>query len=149
MKLRRSCTRSFAIWVIALILPIALAACTGGGSAGDAGGSAGDPGSSANGGSPPVTKILSWAPPTAYQDNSALDPMRDLAGYNIYIKSSSAPFTDSDIESAFASSKQTSIDLIPVCRLHGLQPGIYHVSVRAIATNGLKSDFSPAAAFKL
>ena len=43
----------------------------------------------------------------------------------------------------------TSIDLIPVCRIQGLPPGTYHVSVRAIATNGLKSDFSPAAAFKL
>ncbi|HEY5996721.1 MAG TPA: fibronectin type III domain-containing protein [Candidatus Deferrimicrobiaceae bacterium] len=93
--------------------------------------------------------MLSWAPPTAYQDNSALDPMHDLAGYNIYIKSASAPFSDNDVESAFASPADTSIDLIPVCRIQGLPPGTYHVSVRAIANNGLKSDFSPAAAFKL
>lgn len=134
MNQRKAQTRSFAGWVIAVMLTFAFAACGGG---------------NADSGSPQVTKMLSWAPPTAYQDNSALDPMHDLAGYNIYIKSASAPFSDNDVESAFASPADTSIDLIPVCRIQGLPPGTYHVSVRAIANNGLKSDFSPAAAFKL
>lgn len=122
---------------IVLLFGMVLSGCGGGGS------------STASTTATPVTRTLSWAPPSAYQDNSPLDAIRDLAGYNIYIKSESADFSDSDIESAIASPADTSLDLIPVCNLQGLSPGTYHVSIRAIANNGLMSDFSPTASFTL
>jgi hypothetical protein len=116
---------------IAAMLSCTLAACGGG--------------SDSSGG---VSKTLKWAPPTAYQDNTSLDPGRDLAGYNIYIEKGTSPsFSDNDVERAFASPSQTSLDLIPVCRVNGLGPGTYRVSIRAVAVNGLKSEFSPTAVF--
>jgi hypothetical protein len=94
-------------------------------------------------------KMLSWSPPTEFQDNTSLVPNRDLAGYNIYIKPASTAFSENDVECAFVSPRNTSLDLIPVCRLNGLFPGSYRVSVRAIAANGMMSDFSPTASFTL
>lgn len=123
---------------VAIFAAVVLAGCGGGGGASSSTDSAQSP-----------AKILSWSPPTAYQDNSPLDPSQDLSGYSIYIKEESAPFTDADDEAAFASPANTSLNLIPVCSTLDLPPGRYQVSVRAIAKNGLKSDFSPAASFTL
>ena len=94
-------------------------------------------------------KILRWSPPVAYQDNTPLNPSRDLAGYNIYIRQGNAAFSDSDVESAFVPAGETSVDLVPVCRHLRQPPGNYRVSVRAVAANGLMSDFSPSAGFSL
>lgn len=123
---------------VAIFAAVALAGCGGGGGASSSGDTA-----------TPAAKMLSWSPPNAYQDNSPLNPAQDLAGYNIYIKEESTPFTESDPESAFASPADTSLNLIPVCSMLDLPPGTYQVSVRAIAKNGLMSDFSPAASFTL
>ena len=127
---------------LVLLFGIALSGCSEGGSV--ASGS-----TNTQTDAPPAGKLLSWSPPTAYQDNSPLDPAHDLAGYNIYIKNASDPFTDADAESAFAAPSESALDLIPVCRLQGLPPGTYQVSVRAVARNGLMSDFSPSASFTL
>jgi hypothetical protein len=45
--------------------------------------------------SAPVS-ILSWAPPTTYNDNVALDPERDLNYYEIYVRQD-PNFTDNDL----------------------------------------------------
>ena len=120
---------------------ISMTGCGGGGAASSTDGTGGT--------STVATKTLSWSPPSAYQDNSPLNPAQDLAGYNIYIKNQAAPFSDQDAESAFSAPADTSLNLIPVCNLLGLPPGTYHVSVRAIAKNGMMSDFSPTASFTL
>jgi hypothetical protein len=126
----------------ALLLGTAFTGCNGGGSASSANQETQSP--------PPVQRTLSWAPPTAFQDNTPLDPARDLSGYNIYIKKSeTAVFTDNDVECAIASPTDRALDLMPVCRFLGYDNGTYHVSVRAIAKNGLMSDFSPSASFTL
>ncbi len=128
------------IAIVSLLVGLCLSGCGGGGAAS---------GASPTGNGTPVSKNLSWSPPSAYQDNSPLDPNHDLAGYNIYIKSVSAGFSDNDVESAFMAPADTSVDLIPVCSLLALPAGTYHVSIRAIAKNGLMSDFSPSATFTL
>ncbi len=96
---------------------------------------------------PQVAKTLSWAPPNVYQDNSPLDANRDLVGYNIYIKSVSSDFSENDVECATASPSDTSMNLVPLCSLLGLPSGTYRVSIRAVANNGLLSEFSPSATF--
>lgn len=131
--------------VAAILFAVLLAGCGGGGGAG----ASASPEGPAPDGTPAVSRILSWSPPTSYLDNTPLDPSQDIAGYNIYVKPSSSEFGGSDEEIAFTSAADTSIDLVPVCHLNGLPPGSYHVSVRAVAKNGLMSDFSPAAPFTL
>ncbi|HEY3490772.1 MAG TPA: hypothetical protein VGK27_11725 [Candidatus Deferrimicrobiaceae bacterium] len=120
---------------LAAWIALTVAGCGGGGGASTSG--------------PSISRTLTWSPPTAYQDNSPLDPGHDLAGYNIYIKSEEAPFSEQDAEIAVVAPGQTSLDLVPVCRLQGLAGGTFHVSVRAIAMNGLMSEFSPTASFSL
>ncbi len=40
--------------------------------------------------------MLTWTPPTVYNDNAVLDPARDLDYYEIYVRQDSN-FTDSDL----------------------------------------------------
>jgi len=61
----------------------------GGGGAGEGTGSQGPAPSG------PVS-VLSWIPPTSYKDSAALDPVRDLDYYEIYVRQD-ANFTDSDL----------------------------------------------------
>ena len=98
---------------------------------------------------PAVSKLLTWSPPNEFQDNSALVPARDLSGYNIYIKPEYAPFASGDVESASVAPTDTSLDLVPVCRLRGFLSGRYHVSIRSVGVNGILSAFSPSIPFEL
>ena len=66
---------------------ILLAGCGGGG--GDT------PQSQGTAPSGPVS-MLTWAPPTTYNDNAAMDPERDLEYYEIYVRQD-PNFTDSDL----------------------------------------------------
>ncbi len=66
---------------------ILLAGCGGGG--GDT------PQSQGTAPSGPVS-MLSWTPPTTYNDNAVMDPERDLEYYEIYVRQD-PNFTDSDL----------------------------------------------------
>ena len=68
---------------------ILLAGCGGGGGGGET------PQSQGPAPSGPVS-VLTWTPPTTYNDNVALDPERDLDYYEIYVRQD-ANFTDSDL----------------------------------------------------
>lgn len=98
------------------------------------------------------SKMVSWNPPSTYQDGSSLNSTADLDRYEIYVKE--APnFADTDNEMAAVSAIDkatgqvcTSFDLANLSPF--LSKGVtYHVSIRAVAKNGLKSGFSPSASF--
>ena len=108
--------------------------------------------SSSGDGSPLPAKILSWAAPESYTDNTSLNPLTDLSEYEIYVNESGT-FVETDTPKAFVSAVDTSTHTVTSSfNLANLAPYLsrgvtYHVSMRAVAVTGLKSDFSPPASF--
>ena len=86
---------------------------------------------------------LSWAPPTTYNDNVALDPERDLDYYEVYVRQD-PNFSDGDqpliqVAAVAAGSPVTefTLDLIP-----SLPAGsLLYVSMRAVGVDHQKSAF--------
>jgi len=118
---------------------------------------AGCGGGSTGGGSTGVgetfpAKYLSWEPPRTYTDSSPLNPGVDLDKIEIFVKEN-GNFSDNDDEMAALSAiDQATGKVATTFNLANLAPFIskgitYHVSVRAVAKNGLKSEFSPSATF--
>ena len=139
-------------WILslaAMLLLGILAGCGGGGtsSAGD-----GTPPPADGGGTPLPAKTLRWAAPDTYTDNTSLNPLTDLAEYEIYVNESGS-FADADAPSAVVSAVDTTTHtLTSSFNLANLAPylskGIaYRVSMRAVAVTGLKSEFSPPVSF--
>ena len=104
------------------------------------------------GGTPLPAKILSWAAPESYTDNTSLNPLTDLSEYEIYVNESGS-FADADTPNAVVSAVDTTTHtLTSSFNLANLAPYLsrgvaYRVSMRAVAVTGLKSDFSPPASF--
>lgn len=127
------------LWMT-LAVGICLAGCGGGG------------GSSSGGGYSGPAKTLTWAPPTAYTDNTVLDPASDLDVIEVYVKEDGI-FTDSDSAMAAIQAVDPSTGLVNTSfNLSNLSPFlpdnvVLYVSVRAVANSGLKSDFSQSATF--
>jgi hypothetical protein len=112
-------------------------------------------GSTESEGSPAVplpAKTLSWQPPDSFADTTPLNPATDLDSFEIYVNEDGF-FTSADKpDAALAAYDSGSAQISTSFNLANLGPylskGIqYHVSVRAVAKNGLKSDFSPSATF--
>ena len=109
-------------------------------------------GGSAEGGS--VTypaKILSWSPPAQYTNGTPLDPVTDLDRFEIYVNEDGV-FSDTDNEMAAVSATSGTGQPTTSFNLANLSPFLsqgvtYHVSIRTVALNGMKSDFSPGATF--
>jgi hypothetical protein len=126
--------------LVMLIVPGILFGCGGGG------------GSSATDGSALPAKTLSWAAPESYTDNTSLNPITDLDGYEIFVNESGV-FADADTPKAIVSAVDpSSHTLVSSFNLANLAPYlskgvVYRVSMRAVAVTGLKSDFSPPASF--
>ena len=59
------------------------------------------------GGTALPAKILSWAAPESYTDNTSLNPITDLDGYEIYVNQSGS-FADADTPSAVVSAVDTT-----------------------------------------
>ena len=140
-------------WTLSLTAMLLLgifAGCGGGGASSSSDGEGG--GVTSGGGTPLPAKILSWAAPESYTDNTSLNPLTDLAEYEIYVNESGS-FTDADTPSAVVNAVDTTTHtLTSSFNLANLAPylseGIsYRVSMRAVAVTGLKSDFSPPASF--
>jgi len=108
--------------------------------------------SSSGDGNPLPAKTLSWAAPASYTDNTSLNPLTDLDGFEIYVNESGS-FSDGDTPNAVVSAVDpVTHTLTTSFNLANLSPylskGIaYRVSMRAVAITGLKSDFSPQASF--
>jgi len=132
--------------VIFLLIAIVLSPLSGCGG----GGGTSEEGISGGGAFP--AKILSWNPPSQYTDGSPLDPGTDLDSFEIYINENGS-FSNADNEMAAVSAidsgsgqPTTTFDLSNLAPF--LSQGVtYHVSIRTVALNGLKSDFSPGATF--
>ena len=135
---------------IFLALSIAVLAtffgCGGGG-----GSSTSDSGAPVGSGPLPA-KVLSWEPPTSYEDNSTMNPVTDLDRFEIYVNESGS-FTNTDTPLAAVSavdpathSLTTSFNLANLGSPLTVGPH-YYVSLRAVALTGLKSDFSPGVSF--
>ena len=97
-------------------------------------------------------KILAWSPPSQYTDSTPLDPGTDLDSFEIYINQNGS-FSDADNEMAAVAARNpasgqanTSFNLANLSPF--LSQGVtYYASVRAVTPTGVKSDFSPSAAF--
>ncbi|MGB7971876.1 MAG: hypothetical protein WCF31_07905, partial [Candidatus Deferrimicrobiaceae bacterium] len=97
-------------------------------------------------------KILSWSPPSQYTNGTSLNPVTDLDRFEIYINENGV-FSDTDNEMAAVSATvsgtgqpTTSFNLAKLSPF--LSQGVtYHVAIRTVAFNGLKSNFSPDATF--
>jgi hypothetical protein len=104
------------------------------------------------GGSPLPAKTLRWAAPDSYTDQTALNPLTDLDGFEIYVNETGS-FSNGDIPNAVVSAVDPQTRTLTTSfNLANLSPylstGIaYRVSMRAVAVTGLKSDFSPPASF--
>lgn len=146
MRTRTRWTLSLATMVVLAIL----SGCGGGGtsSSGDVGGV----GASSGGGTALPAKTLSWAAPESYTDNTSLNPVTDLEGFEIYVNESGS-FADADTPNAIVSAVDPSTHTLTTSfNLANLAPYLsqgvaYRVSMRAVAFTGLKSDFSPPASF--
>lgn len=85
-------------------------------------------------------------------DGSALNPVTDLDRFEIYVKEGGG-FSNADNETAAVSATNPATGQINTSfNLANLSPflskGIsYHVSIRAVARTGLKSDFSTSVTF--
>lgn len=136
MHSRTRWTLSFATMILLGIL----SGCGGGGA------------SSSGDGNPLPAKTLSWAAPESYTDNTSLNPVTDLDGFEIYVNESGS-FSDGDTPKAIVSAVDPATRTLTTSfNLANLAPylskGIaYQVSMRAVAVSGLKSDFSPPASF--
>ena len=135
---------------IAAITLLGLLSGCGGGGASSSGG--GTPPPADVGGTPLPAKVLSWAAPESYTDNTSLNPLTDLAEYEIYVNESGS-FADTETPKAVLSAVDTTTHtLTSSFNLANLGPYLsrgvaYRVSMRAVAVTGLKSDFSPPASF--
>ena len=128
---------------IFLVLVASLAAFTGCGGGG---------GSSSSEGTLLPATVLSWEPPTSYVDTTAMNPVTDLDRFEIYVNETGT-FTDADVPMAELQAVDpqthtlaTSFDLANLGSHLKVGPH-YHVSLRAVALTGLKSDFSPRVSF--
>lgn len=123
------------------MLGLSLAACGGGGGGADTGGGPSLP-----------PKILSWSPPTAYTDNTVLNPVSELDSFEVYVNETGV-FSYADtplgyVQAVPSGSGQVTTEFDLANLGPYLSRGVvYHVSLRAVALTGAKSDFSPAASF--
>lgn len=127
--------------LMTLAVGICLAGCGGGGGSSSSGAGYSGP-----------AKTLTWAPPIAYTDNTVLNPATDLDVIEVYVNQD-GNFTGSDEAVAAVQAVDPTTGLLNTSfNLANLSPFLpanvtLHVSVRAVANNGLKSDFSQSATF--
>lgn len=132
-------------WILNFTIMLLLGVLSGCGGGGTSSSGAGD-------GSPLPAKTLSWAAPESYTDNTSLNPLTDLAEYEIYVNESGT-FSDGDTPNAVVNAVDTTTHTLTASfNLANLAPYLskgvsYRVSMRAVAVTGLKSDFSPPASF--
>lgn len=95
----------------------------------------------------PRAETLVWEAPQYFEDNTPLDPARDLQRIEIYVKEE-ASFGPGDTAISSAVPEDNAFNFATLDP--PLSKGVtYYVSVRAISTEGVKSDFSDVFSFSL
>lgn len=90
-------------------------------------------------------KTLSWESPTSFTDGTPLNPVADLQDFEVYIRQD-ASFGPTDQAVAVVAPADRSFNLALLAS--SLSRGtIYYVSLRAVSTSGMMSDFSAPASF--
>lgn len=115
--------------------------CGGGGASGDA--AATGPGGTG--------ALLSWDPPTTYEDRTPLDPYTDLDHYEFYIRED-VNFTNGDTHMAEVNAVDNRA-LVLQFNLNNLLPFVppgtrSYLSIRAVGVDGTKSPFSQPIAWE-
>jgi len=104
----------------------------------------------------PSSSVLAWNPPMTYEDNTVMDPYRELDYYEIYVRSDDPNFTDNEVPVAQVKAVTDVLapdgvthnyELIKDFALSNLLPFtqqgvVYYLSIKSVAVDGLKSDFS-------
>lgn len=95
---------------------------------------------------PGVASALHWDPPQTYEDNTPLDPCRDLDYYEFYVRND-PNFTENDLPLAQVAATEDYQNPTRLFNLVNLTPFIapgarYYLSIRAVGIDGLKSGFS-------
>ena len=124
---------------IALVASISLTGC-------------GDGGSSTGVGDSTPARTLNWAPPTQYSDSTSLNPATDLDVFEVFVNSNGSFSISDSAMAAVSALDQGTGQVTTTFNLASLSPFLsngvtYYVSIRAVAKNGLKSDFSQPASF--
>lgn len=108
--------------------------------------------SGCRGGAKPEARVLTWEAPAFFTDNAALNPSTDLVKYEIYIKTeidfflNDNPAATIDAFDNVTGRPTTSFNLSIL--KNSLNKGMtYYISVRSVAKNGYKSEFSKPASF--
>lgn len=125
--------------IVFAVLGVLLSACGGGGGGGGVGSSNQEPQPSL------PAKTLSWEPPASFSDGTPLNPLADLQDFEIFLRQD-ASFGPTDQAAAVVAPADRPFNLALLAP--SLSRGtIYYVSLRAVSTSGMKSDFSPTASF--
>ena len=104
---------------------------------------------------PGVASALAWDPPQTYEDNTPLDPYKDLDYYEFYVRND-PNFTENDLPMAQVGAVEDLLspdgkgylkNLTSLFNLANLTPFLtpgsrYYLSIRAVGVDGLKSGFS-------
>jgi len=95
-------------------------------------------------------RTLSWDPPTQYTDNTNIaNPLQELGEYWVYVKTDNTSFTPADdyvVVSAVDPATNLLVESFDLRNAYlplSLKTGTtYYVSMRAVSTSGVASDFS-------
>lgn len=97
-------------------------------------------------------RTLVWVAPAMFADNTPLNPVTDLDVFEVYVKADEY-FSSNDSAMAVLNAFDSSTGQVTATfNLAGLRPYLsdgvtYYVSIRAVAKNGMRSDFSLPATF--
>ena len=143
----KSGRQPFVLFSIFIIIILAFLSGCGGGGSGE---------TSVSSGSVPLepfpARILSWQPPTKFLDDTPLDPAKDLANFELFVKGGGG-FTENDTPMALVSAVDPgSGQVATTFNLANLEAFLsrgvtYQVALRAVAISGVKSAFSSPATF--
>jgi hypothetical protein len=104
------------------------------------------------GGTALPSKTISWVAPNAYIDDTPLNPLTELNGFEIYVNESGT-FNDAASPNAFVNALDPATHTVVTSfNLANLNPSlprgvVFWVSIRAVSISGGKSDFSYPATF--
>jgi hypothetical protein len=90
--------------------------------------------------------MLSWTPPTQYEDGSPLDPATEIRSYEIFVSPSPTP-SEGDVPAAVVVGGSIDHYDLQNTGWYPDQNGLW-VWMRSVSVEGVKSDFSATIAWR-